>query len=51
LNQDAGKKICYEVLALITCSISDACIIAGESDPDAALLDILGTVTLGRIIL
>jgi hypothetical protein len=45
-----AKKIRYEVLALITYSISNAYIIAGESDPDVALLDILSMVTLGRII-
>jgi len=44
------KKNRYEVLAMITYSISNAYIIAGESDPDVALLDIISMVTLGRII-
>jgi len=44
------KKDRYEVLAMITYSISNAYIIAGESDPDVALLDIVSMVTMGRII-
>ena len=44
------KKDRYEVLAMITYSISNGYIIAGESDPDVALLDIFSMVTLGRII-
>lgn len=44
------KKDRYEVLALITYSISNAYIIAGESDPDVALLDIVSMVAMGRII-
>lgn len=40
-----------EVLAMVTYSMSNAYIIAGESDPDVALLDIASMITLGRIIL
>ena len=42
-------EIRYEVLELMTYSLSHAYIIAGESDPDTALLDMLSMVTLGRI--
>ena len=44
------KKTRHEVQGLITYSMSSAYIIAGESDPDVALLDIISMVTLGRII-
>ena len=39
----------YEVLELMTFSLHHAFIIAGESDPDVALLDMFSMVTLGRI--
>jgi hypothetical protein len=45
-----SKKSRYEVRALITYSLSNGYIIAAESDPDIALLDMLSMVTLGRII-
>jgi hypothetical protein len=45
-----SKKSRYEVSALITYSLSNGYIIAAESDPDIALLDMLSMVTLGRII-
>jgi len=45
-----SKKNRYEVRALITYSLSNGYIIAAESDPDTALLDMLSMVTLGRII-
>jgi hypothetical protein len=49
---ESGKpamKTRYEVIELITYSLAHAYIIAGESDPDVALLDMLSMVTLGRI--
>jgi hypothetical protein len=45
-----SKKNRHEVRALITYSLSNGYIIAAESDPDIALLDMLSMVTLGRII-
>jgi hypothetical protein len=45
-----SKKNRYDVRALITYSLSTGYIIAAESDPDIALLDMLSMVTLGRII-
>ncbi len=45
-----SKQNRYEVRALITYSLSNGYIIAAESDPDIALLDMLSMVTLGRII-
>jgi hypothetical protein len=42
-------KTRYEVLELMTFSLHHAFIIAGESDPDVALLDMFSMVTLGRI--
>lgn len=48
--QKSPKKTRHEVQGLITYSMSNAYIIAGESDPDVALLDIISMVTLGRII-
>lgn len=48
--KNPSKKDRYEILATITYSMSNAYIIAGESDPDVALLDIVSMVTLGRII-
>jgi len=44
------EKDRHKVLAMVTHSISNAYIIAGESDPDVALLDIASMITLGRII-
>jgi hypothetical protein len=49
-KQNPTGKTRYMVLELITFSLSHAYIIAGESDPDVALLDMLSMVTLGRII-
>ncbi len=49
-NRKPSKKNRYEVTALITYSLSNGYIIAAESDPDIALLDMLSMVTLGRII-
>ena len=49
-SQNPVEKTRYEVLELITFSLSHAYIIAGESDPDVALLDMMSMVTLGRII-
>jgi hypothetical protein len=48
-NGKPKGKTRYEVLELITYSLAHAFIIAGESDPDVALLDMLSMVTLGRI--
>jgi DNA-binding transcriptional ArsR family regulator len=48
-KQNPTGKTRYMVLELITFSLSHAYIIAGESDPDVALLDMLSMVTLGRI--
>jgi len=48
--QKSPKKTRHEVQGLITYSMSNVYIIAGESDPDVALLDIISMVTLGRII-
>jgi hypothetical protein len=45
-----SKQNRYEVRTLITYSLSNGYIIAAESDPDIALLDMLSMVTLGRII-
>jgi hypothetical protein len=39
----------YEVLELMTFSLHQAFIIAGESEPSVALLDMFSMVTLGRI--
>jgi hypothetical protein len=39
----------YEVLELMTFSLHQAFLIAAESDPDVALLDMVSMVTLGRI--
>jgi hypothetical protein len=49
-EQNPTEQTRYEVLELITFSLSQAYIIAGESDPDVALLDMLSMGTLGRII-
>jgi hypothetical protein len=49
-TQRPSKENRYEVLATVTYSLSNAYIIAGESDPDIALLDMLSMVILGRII-
>ncbi|MGD8882575.1 MAG: hypothetical protein PVI82_11840 [Desulfobacterales bacterium] len=48
-NFNPTGKTRYEVVELITLSLHHAFIIAGESDPDVALLDMLSMVTLGRI--
>ena len=45
-----SKKDRYEVRELITYALSNSYVIAAESDPDIALLDMLSMVTLGRII-
>lgn len=50
-NMKPPEKELHEVLALVTYSMSNAYIIAGESDPDVALLDIASMIILGRIIL
>ena len=48
-NLNPSGKSRYEVLELMTFSLHHAFIIAGESDPDVALLDMVSMVTLGRI--
>ena len=48
-NLNPSGKSRYEVLELMTFSLHHAFIIAGESDPDVALLDMFSMVTLGRI--
>ena len=48
-NLNPSGKGRYEVLELMTFSLHHAFIIAGESDPDIALLDMVSMVTLGRI--
>ena len=48
-NFNPSGKSRYEVLELMTFSLHHAFIIAGESDPDVALLDMFSMVTLGRI--
>ncbi|UCF01335.1 MAG: hypothetical protein JSV14_13295 [Deltaproteobacteria bacterium] len=48
-NLNPSGKSRYEVLELMTFSLHHAFIIAGESDPDIALLDMFSMVTLGRI--
>ena len=48
-NLNPSRKSRYEVLELMTFSLHHAFIIAGESDPDVALLDMFSMVTLGRI--
>ena len=40
----------YNVSVMVTYSMSNAYIIAGESDPDVALLDLFSMVTMGRIL-
>jgi hypothetical protein len=45
-----SKKIRYEVQRMVTYSVSQAYIIAGEDDPGVALLDLMTMVMLGRII-
>ena len=45
-----SKKDRYAVRELITYALSNSYVIAAESDPDIALLDMLSMVTLGRII-
>jgi len=47
LNPTGNSR--YEVLELMTFSLHNAFIIAGESDPGVALLDMFSLVTLGRI--
>ena len=46
-----SKENHLKVMSIIAYSLSNAYIIAGESDPDVALLDMISMVTLGRIIL
>jgi hypothetical protein len=46
-----SKENHLKVMSIIAYSLSNAYIIAGESDPDVALLDMLSMITLGRIIL
>ena len=48
-NLNPSGKSRYEVLELMTFSLHHAFIIAGESDPNVALLDMFSMVTLGRI--
>ena len=48
-NLNPQGKNRYEVLELMTFSLHQAFLIAGESDPDVALLDMFSMVTLGRI--
>jgi hypothetical protein len=48
-SQELTEKTRYEVIELMTYSLYHAYIIAGESDPDVALLDMLSMITLGRI--
>ena len=48
-NLNPSGKSRYEVLELMTFSLHHAFIIAGESDPNVALLDMVSMVTLGRI--
>ena len=48
-NFNPSGKSRYEVLELMTFSLHHAFIIAGESDPNVALLDMFSMVTLGRI--
>jgi hypothetical protein len=48
-NLNPQGKSRYEVLELMTFSLHQAFLIAGESDPDVALLDMFSMVTLGRI--
>ena len=48
-NLNPSGKGRYEVLELMTFSLHHAFIIAGESDPNVALLDMVSMVTLGRI--
>ena len=47
LNPTGNSR--YEVLELMTFSLHNAFIIAAESDPGVALLDMFSLVTLGRI--
>ena len=49
--QMPSKENHLKVMLIVTYSLSNAYIIAGESDPDVALLDMLSMITLGRIIL
>ena len=48
-NLNPQGKNRYEVLELMTFSLHQAFLIAAESDPDVALLDMVSMVTLGRI--
>ena len=48
-SQKLTEKTRYEVIELMTYSLYHAYVIAGESDPDVALLDMLSMITLGRI--
>ena len=46
----SGNHALYDLQSMITYTLYNAYIIAGDSDPDIALLDMLCLVTLGRII-
>jgi hypothetical protein len=48
-NLNPQGKSRYEVLELMTFSLHQGFLIAAESDPDVALLDMVSMVTLGRI--
>ena len=48
-NLNPTGKTRYEVLELMTFSLHQAFLIAAESNPDVALLDMISMVTLGRI--
>ena len=48
-SQKLQEKTRYEVVELMTYSLYHAYIIAGESDPDVALLDMFSMITLGRM--
>jgi hypothetical protein len=48
-NSDPTGNSRYEVLELLTFSLHQAFLIAAESEPDVALLDMFSMVTLGRI--
>lgn len=48
-SQKLTETTRYEVIELMTYSLYHAYIIAGESDPDVALLDMLSMITLGRM--
>jgi hypothetical protein len=47
-DREPSKEDRQNVLGLVTYSLSNAYIIAGESDPEVALLDMLSMIILGR---